>query len=115
MYETSKRYQQPIQKLIEIPKFTKDVATKFKTNITETQHENRTSLSKIISCLCYLAHQGLAFRGHGDEKDVNFKQLICFHTEDDPAFPKWLKKKKESELHFTRDSAYQSFVMLSTV
>ena len=61
--------------------------------MTETQHGNRTSLLKIISCLHYLAHQGLPFREHGDEK---FKQLICFRAEDDPAFAKWLKGKNLS-------------------
>ena len=53
--DTSKCPQQAIQKLTEIPKFTKDVATMFKTNLTETQRKNRTSLLKIIFCLCYLA------------------------------------------------------------
>ena len=102
-HETSRCHQQAIQKLIEIPKFTKDVATMFKTNMTETQRENRTTWLKIISCLRYLARQGLSFRGHGDEKDTDLKQLICFRAEDDSAFAKWLKEKK-SELHFTRDS-----------
>ena len=48
----------------------------------KTQRENRTSLLKIISCLRYLARQGLPFKGHGDEKDANFKQLIRFRVED---------------------------------
>ena len=81
---------------MEIPEFTKDVATMFKTNMTETQRENRTSLLKIISCLCYLACQGLPLRGHGDEKDANFKQLIRFRAEDDLAFAKWLKERNLS-------------------
>ena len=51
---------------------------------------------KIISCLHYLARQGLPFRGHGDEKDANFKQLYPFRAEDDPAFAKWLKDKNLS-------------------
>ena len=94
--ETSKCHQQAIQKLIEIPKFTKDVATMFKTNMTETQRENRTPLLKIISWLHYLARQGLPFRRNGDEKDVNFKQLIRFSAEDDPVFTEWLKQKNLS-------------------
>ena len=64
--------------------------------MTETQRENRTSLLKIISWLRYLDCQGLPFRGRGDDKDANFKQLIRFHAEDDPAFPKWLKEKNLS-------------------
>ena len=51
-HETSKCHQQALQKLTEIPKSIKDVATMFKTNMTETLRENRTSLLKIISCLC---------------------------------------------------------------
>ena len=58
----------------------------------------RTSLLKIISWLRCLARQGLPCRGHGDEKDANFQQLICFHAEDDPAFAKWLK---ENNLSYT--------------
>ena len=80
-------------KLIEIPKFSKDVSTMFESNMTETQRESRTFLLKIISCLRYLARQGLPFRGHGDDKDANYKQLIRFRAEDDPAFAKWLKEK----------------------
>ena len=95
-HETSKCHQHAIQKLIEIPKSTKDVATPFKTNMIETQRENRASLLKIISCLCYLARKGLPFRGHGDEKDANFKQLIRFRAKDDPAFATWLKEKNLS-------------------
>ena len=68
----------------------------FKTNMTETQRENRTSLLKIISCLRYLSRQGLSFRGYGDEKDTNLKQLIRFRAEDDSAFAKWLKEKNLS-------------------
>ena len=71
--------------------------------MAETQRESITSLLKIISCLHYLARRGLPFRVHGDEKEANLKQLIRFRAEDDPAFAKWLKKK-EYELHLTRDS-----------
>ena len=82
--------------------------------MTETHRENRV---KIISCIRYLARQGLPFREHGDEKDANFKQLTRFRAEDDPAFG-W---KKRLTLHlrlrmkYRKTWAYHSFVMLSTV
>ena len=79
-HKNSKCHQKAMQNLIEIPKFTKNVATIFKTNMTETKRENRISTLNIISCLHYLARQGLPFRGHGDEKDANFNQLICFRA-----------------------------------
>ena len=56
--------------------------------MTETKRENRTSLLKIISCLLDPARLGLPFRRHGEEKDANFKQLIRFRAEGDPAFAK---------------------------
>ena len=61
---------------MEISKTPQDVSTKLKNNLTETQCENRVSLLKIMSCLRYSARQGLPFRGHRDEKDPNFKQLL---------------------------------------
>ena len=60
--------------------------------MTKTQRENRTSLLKMISCLRYLARQGLPFKGHGDEKDANFKQLIRFRPEDILLLPSGRKK-----------------------
>ena len=95
-HETSKCCQQAIKILIEIPKFTIDVATIFKINMTEMRRENKISLLKMISCLRYLARQEQPFRGHGDEKYANFKQRICFRAEDDPAFAMWLKEKNLS-------------------
>ena len=49
-------------------------------------------LLKIISCIRYLARQGLALRGGGDE-DGNFMQLLKVKEEDDPAVLEWLKQK----------------------
>ena len=68
--------QTAFQRVVEISKTPQDVSTKLKNNLTETQCENRVSLLKIMSCLRYSARQGLPFRGHRDEKDPNFKQLL---------------------------------------
>ena len=38
--------------------------------------------------------QGLPFRGHGDDQNSNFKQLLNFRGKGNFAFVEWLKKKK---------------------
>ena len=64
-HESSNCHQQAIQRLTEIPKSTKDVSEMVKSNLTEVQSQNRACLIKIISCLRYLARQGLLPLGHG--------------------------------------------------
>lgn len=93
-HESSKCHEQAMQRLIEIPKSTKDVSQLLQSNLTDLQSQSRASLLKIISCLRYLARQGLPLRGHGDDKDSNVTQLLKFRAEDDPAFKEWLEKKQ---------------------
>ena len=57
-----------------------------KSNSTEVKSQIRACLIKIISCLRYLACQGLPLRGHGNDQDSNFKQLLTCRTEGDPVF-----------------------------
>ena len=52
-------------------------------------------LLKIISCVRYLAQQGLPFRGDGVESNSNFLSLLSLRTEDDAAFGEWLKRKDD--------------------
>ena len=50
---------------------------------------------KILSNLRFLACQGIAIRGHGDESDSNFHQLLKLRK-DDPRIETWLKKKTDT-------------------
>ena len=45
------------------------------------------------SNVAFLARQGLAFRGDGDESNSNFLQLLKLHGLDDPRIPEWIAKK----------------------
>ena len=46
-----------------------------------------------MSSVKYLARQGLAFRGSGDESDSNFLQLLMLKAENYPKLKIWLQKK----------------------
>ena len=85
-HKSLKCHQTAIHRLAEIPKTTEDVSTTLKNNLRERQCEKRASW------------QRLPFRGHGDDKDSNFKELLDFLGEDNLALAEWLKKK-ESNLH----------------
>ena len=52
--------------------------------------------NKIISCLRYLACEGLPLRGHGNNQDSNFTQLLEGRAEDDPVFSKCLNIKNQN-------------------
>ena len=95
-HESSNCHQQAIQRLIKIPKLTEDVSERIKSNSTEVQRLNTASLIKIISCLHYLACQGLPLRGHKSDQDSNFKQFFKYCAEDNPVFSEWLNRKNQN-------------------
>ena len=43
----------------------------------------------------FLARQGLPLRGHDDETESNFFQLVKLRGEDDPRIESWLEKKTD--------------------
>ena len=61
----------------------------------EEKLERCQCLLKILSNVKFLARQGLPLRGHGDESDSNFHQLLKLRSEDDPRVKTWLSKKTE--------------------
>ena len=95
-HESLNCHQQAIQRLIEIPMSTEDDSEMIKSNSTEVKSQNRACLIKISSPLRYLARQGLPLRGHGNDQDSNFKQLLTCRAEDDPVFSEWLNTKNQN-------------------
>ena len=67
-----------------------------KSNLSEVQSQNRACLINMISYLRYLGRQGLPLRGHGNDQDSNFKQLLKCRAEDDPMFSEWLNRKNQN-------------------
>ena len=55
--------------------------------------ENRRCFLKILSSLHFLARQGLPLRGHGDDSNSNFTQLLALRSRDDESLSMWLRKK----------------------
>ena len=43
--------------------------------------------------MTYLARQGIALRGDGDESNSNFMQLLRLHQNEDPRIKDWIDRK----------------------
>lgn len=70
--------------LITLPATTKDIGEQLVQQHAKERECNQRMWLKIISSIRYLARQGLAPRGNGDEEDGNFFQLLKLKGEDDP-------------------------------
>ena len=56
---------------------------------------NRECFLKILSNIQFMARQGLAFRGDGDEVDSNFMQLLKLRGRDDLRIEAWIQQKTD--------------------
>lgn len=69
--------------LLTLPTTTRDVGEQLSSAHAHEKAVNRRCLLKVISTLRFLAQQGCAIRGHGDETDGNFYQLLKLRGEED--------------------------------
>ncbi len=72
------------------PFLPKSINAQLSSVLATAQEEARSNLQKILSSVKYLAQQGLALRGHGNEEG-NFHYLLLLKAEDDPSLGHWLK------------------------
>ena len=79
--------------MLKLPATTKDIGEQLSQQHAKEKESNRKMLLKILSSIKYLARQGLALRGDGDEADSNFLQFLQLKAEEDPAVIEWLKRK----------------------
>jgi len=70
------------------------VTSQLSSAVARQQEEGRYGLMKIVGSIKYLARQGLALRGHVEQKG-NLSQHLKEKAEDDPAFQKWLVTHKQ--------------------
>ena len=49
---------------------------------------------KVLSTVRFLARQGLALRGDGDECDLNMHQLLLLRSDDFPPIREFMERKK---------------------
>ena len=79
--------------MITLPATTSDIDDLLSASYASQKQANREYLLKIIQNVKFLARQGLAFRGDGDEKDSNFIHILQLRAIDDPTISAGLEKK----------------------
>jgi hypothetical protein len=92
-HEESKCHKEATDVMLTIPSQHQDCGVMLSNGLAREKTINRQMLHKIISSIRYLARQGLALRGHGNDDDGNFTQLLQLRAIDDPSIFDWLKKK----------------------
>ena len=72
--------------MITLPAMTRDVGEMLSHEHQQEKQTNRQMLLKIISCIRYLARQGMALRGDDNEADANFFQALRMREKMIPCY-----------------------------
>ena len=96
IHTASKCHKEAVLKLVTLPSTTKDVGESLSAAHQQEKLQRRQNFLKVPSTIRYLVRQGLPLRGHGDESDSNFLQLMKLQSEDDKTITTWLKKRQTS-------------------
>ena len=99
-HECSDCHLNATEVMIKFPAQVGDIGEQLSTRYKEEKAENRDILLKILGNTRFLARQGLAFRGSGDDENSNFIQLLRLRGDDDDRISQWMKKK-DQQIHFT--------------
>ena len=62
-----------------------DVSVQLSKNHATGTRNNRAMFLKLLECICYLARQGLAFRGHHEDSiafEGNIHQMLLLQAND---------------------------------
>ena len=78
-----------------LPATTNDVGEMLSSQLARERMEQRKCLLKLLSNARFLARQGLAFHGDGEELDSYFTQLIYLRSEDNAKLVEWMKQKSD--------------------
>ena len=77
--------------VISLPATTMNIGAQLSHQYAQEKELNRKMLIKILSCIKFLARQGLPLRGHGDDTDSNLLQLLKFQGDDE--MQDWLQRR----------------------
>ena len=79
--------------VVEIPQSVHDIGESMREGLAAEKQENRAMLRIILQNTKYLARQGLPLRGHGDDTESNFQQLLKLRVEDVTTLADWSERK----------------------
>ena len=94
-HESSSLHKQAVEVIYTLPRTNADVGELLSTTHANEKESNRRYLLKVAQIVQYLARQGLALRGDGNETDSNFTQLLLLRANDDSKIYEYLANKTD--------------------
>ena len=86
-------HKEALQVIVVIPSSCPDVGTMLSRQYADEIRNNRKCFLKVMAAAQYLARQGIALRGDGDDSDSNFIQLLKMQADDNQKLASWLSQK----------------------
>ncbi len=95
-HERSAMYKEAVFKLAATTSTTSGIGAQLSAQLERDQSHHRLMLLKLLSCIRYLARQGLPFRGHYEDAESfegNLYQLLLLQARDTPDMETWLRRR----------------------
>ena len=106
-HELSGCHREAVEVIISLPATTMNIGAHLSRQYAQEKELNRKMLIKILSCIQFLARQGLPLRGHGDDSDGNLLQLLKYQGDDE--IEDWLQRKTNK---YTSHEMQNSFLKI---
>ena len=94
-HDDSEVHKHAVEKLYILPTTTKDIGESLNVAHRKEKQMNREYFLKVLQNIRFLARQGIALRGDGNEDDSNFIQLLKLRASDDSRIHDYLSKKTD--------------------
>eukprot|EP00731_Ephydatia_muelleri_P000004 Em0001g4a len=115
-HEASGCHNAAVEAVVTLPKMTGDIGELLSSAHAKKKASNRKNLMTVAECLMFVARQGLAIRGDGDEMDSNFYQLLLLRGIDNVTIRGLMAKKQDKEQVVGSDfEPHEDFVGLHKV
>ena len=116
-HEASSCHKAAVEAVVTLPKTTGDIVELLSSAHAKEKASNQKNLMTVARCLRFIARQGLAILGDGDEMDSNFHQLLLILKRfDDVTIHALLAKKQDKYTSpQIQNKLLQTMVLLSSV
>ncbi len=92
-HKKSSCHREAVDMVITLPSTTTPIGTLLSRQHAQEMATNRKMFLKILACMKFLARQGLPFRGHDDDSEGNFSQILKHHAKEEADLSDWLQRK----------------------
>ena len=84
-----------MQTVVALPRDYRDCAEFLSSQHAKEKANNRQTMLKLLSNICYIARQSLPLQGDVEEDDSNYSQLLRLRGTDGARVLDWIKRKSD--------------------